>query len=904
MLARCPFSRRATRRAVFCIAVGLSPHAAGAQASRDTISRPPADALYRDASRSPADRAQDLLRRMTAEEKFWQLFMIPGDRDNPAQDYSHGAYGLQVNMPAGQRAESARSDTLDPSASARAHGARINALQRWFVDSTRLGIPLIPFEEALHGLGREGSTTFPQAIGLAATWDTTLVSRVATAIAAEARSRGIRHALSPVINIANDPRWGRVEETYGEDPWLTSAIARAYIRPFESAGVVTTPKHFVANVGDGGRDSYPIEFSPRLLAERYFPPFLSSIRDAGARSVMSAYNSVDGSPASQNRALLTDVVRRDWGFSGVVISDASAVGGSTVLHNTDSTTGVAFRRAIEAGLDVVFESSYRQHRSYLSGFRNAGIDPVAIDTAVARVLRLKFALGLFEQWETDPAIAAREARSAAHRAIAREAAAASIVLLRNEHSRLPLSATARRIAVIGGDATEGRPGGYAPPGARIVTIADGIRAGAPQGSIVRVAAGVPRLWSPYITVPASAFVSGSDSGLRADYWNNSSLEGAPTVSRVDRELNFAWTLYAPAANLPFDWYSARWTATLTAPPSGVRTLAVAGNDGYRLYVDGRVVVDNWRKASFGTRAVTVNFAPRSRHAIRLEYHETTGSARLRLLWDAGVHDPNPTAIAEAVRLARNSDVAIIAAGIEEGEFRDRAKLGLPGEQEALIRAVASTGTPVVVVLVGGSAITMPWVSHVDAVLNVWYPGQEGGHAVSDVLFGRVNPAGRLPITFPVHEGQVPLYYAHKPTGRGDDYLDLTGLPLFPFGHGLSFTRFAYDSMAVEVRPTTDSVALQVSAIVRNTGARAGDEVVQLYLHDVLASVVRPVTELAGFARITLAPGASRRVTFEVTRAQLSFLDASMTRVVEPGRLRVTIGASSADIRMRQEVDIR
>lgn len=899
--------RRRTVVALAALLLAGTARPAGAQPARpDTTARPPADAPYRNATLSPAVRAQDLLRRMTAEEKFWQLFMSPGDRDDATQDWSHGAYGLQVNVPAGMRAESPRSDTLDAAAIARAHTARINALQRWFVAETRLGIPFIPFEEALHGLTREGSTTFPQAIALAATWDTALVARVGAAIAAEARSRGIQHALSPVINIANDPRWGRVEETYGEDPWLTSAMARAWIRPMEAAGIVATPKHFIANVGDGGRDSYPIEFSPRLLAERYFPPFASAIHDAGARSVMSAYNSLDGSPASQNRALLTDVLRRDWGFGGVVISDASAIGGSTVLHNTDSTTGAAFKRAIEAGLDVAFESAWRQHRSYLAGFRTASIDPVAIDSAVARVLRLKFALGLFEHWENDPEAAAREARSAAHRQAAREAAASSIVLLRNARARLPLSSP-RRIAVIGSEASEARPGGYAPPGAKLTSILDGIRAGAPAGGVVRTSAGVPRLWSPVVPVPASAFHqpgTRADSGLRAEYWDNITLAGAPRVTRTERDIAFGWTLYSPARELPFDWYAARFTGTITAPAGGVRTLGVHGNDGYRLYVDGVLVIDNWQKASFGTHTVRVDFAAGARHAFRLEYHETTGSARLQLVWDAGVRDPNPPAIAAAVQLARTSDVAVIVAGIEEGEFRDRAKLGLPGQQEALIRAVAATGTPVVVVLVGGSAITMPWLEQVDAVLDVWYPGQEGGHAVADVLFGRVNPAGRLPLTFPMHEGQVPLYYAHKPTGRGDDYLDLTGQPLFPFGHGLSYTTFAYDSLEVAVHAPSDSVTLDITATIRNTGTRAGDEVVQLYLADVLASVVRPVTELAGFTRITLAPGASRRVRFTVPRAQLAFLDANMRRVVEPGTVRIMVGASSRDIRLRHEVEIR
>jgi beta-glucosidase len=379
------------------------------------------------------------------------------------------------------------------------------------------------------------------------------------------------------------------------------------------------------------------------------------------------------------------------------------------------------------------------------------------------------------------------------------------------------------------------------------------------------------------------------------------MEGAPRITRVDPQVDFGWTLNSPGRGVPFDWYSARWTATLTAPAAGVRTIGVEGNDGFRLYVDGRLVLDNWKKQSFGTRTVPVAFAPRSRHAIRLEFFEATGSARLKLLWDAGVRDTQDAAIAQAVATARTSDVAVIVAGIEEGEFRDRALLGLPGRQEELIRRVAATGTPTVVVLIGGSAITMPWLDRVDAVLDAWYPGQEGGHAVADVLFGRANPAGRLPLTFPMHEGQVPLHYAHKPTGRGDDYLDLTGQPLFPFGHGLSYTTFAYRDLAIDVRPATDSVALIVRATVQNTGSRAGDEVVQLYLRDVLATVARPVMELAGFARISLAPAESRTVTFRVTREQLSLLDVDLRRVVEPGTWRIMVGASAKDIRLRREI---
>jgi hypothetical protein len=293
---------------------------------------------YRNPQLPTAERVADLLARMTLEEKFWQVFMLPGSLDDPAHDYSNGVFGLQI---------SASIRKGDASSIARAHAERINTIQRFFVERTRLGIPIIPFDEAVHGLAREGATMFPQAIALAATWDAPLVERVAAAIARESGSRGIRQVLSPVVNIADDVRWGRVEETYGEDPLLASAMGRAFIEPFERAGIVTTPKHFVANVGEGGRDSYPIDHSERLLTERFFPPFEAAVRRARARSVMSAYNSVDGEPATQSARLLNGILKREWGFPGFVISDASATGGATVLHMTEPNTPVAAQHAFE-----------------------------------------------------------------------------------------------------------------------------------------------------------------------------------------------------------------------------------------------------------------------------------------------------------------------------------------------------------------------------------------------------------------------------------------------------------------------------------------------------------------------------------------------------------------------------
>jgi beta-glucosidase len=827
-----------------------------------------------------AERVRDLLGRMTADERFWQLFMIPGDRDSAAFDYSHGIFGLQVSTP-----DTGRS-------AARTHAERINAIQRYFVDSTRLGIPIVPFEEALHGLARPGATVFPQAIGLAATWDTSLMRRVAGAIAAEARSRGIRQVLSPVVNLATDVRWGRTEETYGEDPLLASRMAAAYVGAMERAGVIATPKHFVANVGEGGRDSYPIEVSDRQLEELHFPPFRAALA-AGARSIMTAYNSVDGLPATQNRHLLTDRLKHDWGFTGFVISDAAATGGATVLHHTEASTASAAVDALNAGLDVIFQSSYPQHHPYLDAFRRGLIAEAVVDSAVSRVLRAKFELGLFDHPFVDADSAARVNRSAAHRALALEAARASIVLLRNEHGLLPLRPGLRSVAVIGTDAVEARLGGYSAPSASPTTILDGLRS-ALGPEAVRYAPGPGRLDTSAVVVPAEALE------LSGAYFTNNRLEGTPVLVRRDPAIDFRWTLNSPAAGIPYDWYSARWTGTLTVPAGGVTQIGVEGNDGYRLWLDGRLLIDDWRKVSYGTRLVPVRLAAGSRHAIRLEYYESTGNARLRLLWNAGVTRDATARIDSAVALARRSEVAIVVAGIEEGEFRDRARLGLPGRQEELIRRVAASGTPTVVVLVGGSAITMPWLDRVAAVVDVWYPGEAGGTAVADVLAGRYDPAGRLPITFPIAEGQLPLRYNHKPTGRGDDYVDLTGQPIFPFGYGLSYTTFEYSALAIApAGASADTGAIAtLNFNVTNTGPREGSEVVQLYLHQELASVAQPVTRLAGFERVHLAPGESRAVSFAVTRGMLEILDRDLRRVLEPGDYRVMIGSSSKDIRLR------
>lgn len=864
-----------TDRTTFLLCALLAtPVAGGAQV---------ASATYRDASLPAEQRVGDLLPRMTPTEKFWQLFMVPGDRDDPAHDWSAGAFGLQVVA------------TDSGPDAARRHAERINALQRYFVDSTRLGIPIIPFDEALHGLMRPGATVFPQAIALAATWDTLLVGEVAAAIAAETRSRGIRQVLSPVVNLSRDGRWGRTEESYGEDPRLAGLMGRAFIRPFEAAGVITTPKHFVANVGDGGRDSWPIEASERQLRETWFPPFAMAVR-AGARSLMTAYNAVNGVPASQNRYLLTEVLRERWGFGGFVISDAAATGGATVLQMTEASIATSARHALEAGLDVIFQSSWEQHRPWLAAFLDGSVPDALVDRAVARVLQAKFEMGLFE----DPFIVPAEAGAmdwSRHDALAREAAIEGAVLLRNT-GVLPIEAPRQRIALIGDDAVTPRFGGYSGSGRRVTSILDGLR-GSPN--VVAHAPGPGRTSEEWTVVPASAFRD----GLAVAVWDKPAMQGEPRATRRDARLDFSSTFNAPARGVRTDWYAIRWTGELAVPGERPRRLAVTGDDGYRLWVGDSLVIDAWEQVSFGTRAMAAELAPGSRHAIRLEYREGAGNGLVRLAWDDDDHVRDEARIAEAVALARTSDVAVVVAGIEEGEFRDRASLALPGRQEELIRRVAATGTPTVVVIIGGGPVTMPWLEVADAVLLAWYPGEQGGHAVADLLLGRADPGGRLPITFPIDEGQLPLTHDHRPTGRGNDYLDLTGRPLFPFGHGLSYARFAYDSL--EITPdrveASGAATVTVRFTVRNLDRRPGTEVAQLYLRDELASVVRPVRELSRFSKLHLGPGEARRVEWRLDARDFAMLDLALERVIEPGTFRLMVGRSSREIRLAGTVAV-
>ncbi len=860
--------------------------------------------IYKDSTAAIDSRVNDLLSRMTAEEKFWQMFMIPGDLSEGKEKYKTGIFGFQIST-VGQNADAAQQlMNYNAGASAVETAEMVNKMQHFFIEESRLGIPIIPFDESLHGLVRRGATAFPQSIALAASWNVNLMHQVSKAIAIECKTRGIRQILSPVVNIASDVRWGRTEETYGEDPFLVSEMGVAYVSEFEKIGIITTPKHYLANSGDGGRDSYPIHWNERLLREYYLPPFEACFKRGGSRSVMTSYNSLDGSPCSANDWILNQILKKEWGFKGFVISDAGATGGANVLHFTAADYPESTVKSINGGLDVIFQTNYDHYKLFSPPFLDKRIDKKVIDNAVARILKMKFELGLFDNPYINPKDAGKWNGHSSHRQLANLAAKESIVLLKNEDNTLPLSKTISSIAVIGADATEARLGGYSGPGINPVSILDGIKNKMGANIAVNYAKGCNRENIQYQIVSSdflSCTVKGKISkGLNGEYFNNVTFSGNPVFIRIDQKIQFQWTLFGPDyEKLTYDFYSVRWTGKLKAPKTGNFKIGIDGNDGYRLYIDNKLLIDNWKKLSKQTIVKDFAFEKNKEYDIRIEYYEPTGNAFFSLVWNAEINNTETEEINKAVEMARKSDVAILVVGIEEGEFRDRAYLHLPGRQEEMINKVAATGKPVIVVLVGGSAITMNnWLNNVNSIIDVWYPGEEGGNAVADVLFGDYNPAGRLPITFPVFEGQLPLVYNHKPTGRGDDYNNLTGQPLFPFGYGMSYTTFEYSELKLEKSKISKAESTIVKCKVSNTGKIDGDEVVQLYLRDELASVARPLTELKGFQRINLKAGESKEISFEINPEMLSMLDMNMKKIVEPGDFRIMIGASSKDIRLR------
>ena len=823
----------------------------------------------------------------------------------------------------------------------------------------RLGVPAYNWwNECLHGVARAGkATVFPQAIGLAATWDDDLLHRVATVISDEARAKhhdALRHGVtaryfgltmwSPNINIFRDPRWGRGQETYGEDPYLTGRMGMAFVRGLQGDDpkylkLVSTPKHYAVHSGpEAVRHGFNAEVEPRDLRETYLAAFRATVVEGGAVSVMGAYNRMNGEPCCASPTLLQQILRDEWGFKGYVVSDCGAITDIWRGHRSRPTPEAAAAWAVQTGCDLECGSDYE---SLIKAVHEGLIQEPAIDVAVGRLFLARFKLGMFDPPQDVPyaQIPLDVVDRAENRALARKAAEESVVLLKNEGNLLPLRRNVERVAVIGPNADSYWVllGNYNGTPSKAVTILDGIRATLPNAQ-VSYAQGTDIVGSNVVAIPSSALHPPSgrpgETGLSAEYFDNVRLEGEPKLRRVDSKVDFIWGRTGEAApGIPVQDFSARWTGTLTPPKSGRMQLGTISDDGVRLWIDGKLIIDNWGQHYTHTDLVTLDLVADREYRVKMDFWQGQRGATARLVWvEPGINDRRLTA---AVALARDSDVTVMVLGLSaglEGEqmdvdapgFKggDRTSLDLPEAQERLLEAVQATGKPVVLVLMSGSALSVSWAAaHVPAILQAWYPGEEAGTAVADVLFGETNPAGRLPVTFYRSVDQLPPFEDYSMANR--TYRYFTGEPLFPFGYGLSYTHFEYSDLTLTceggdrnkhcagerarghlkgqpavaglAKPATfaSGEAVQVAVTVRNAGAREGDEVVQLYLRDIAASVPVPVRSLAGFRRIHLAPGQSQVVTFSVAPEQMTVVRDDGTRVEEPGTFRVEVGGKQA-----------
>jgi beta-glucosidase len=754
---------------------------------------------YKDPRQPVNVRIEDLLRRMTLDEKVAQLETV-WEGKAKLQD-AHGTFSPELaarNFPAGIGGFARPSDYRGVKVSNGAAGASgqavnrdarqtaqyVNAAQHWAVEHTRLGIPILMHEESLHGYVARGATSFPQAIALASTWDPQLVTRVFGVAAREARARGATLVLAPVVDIARDPRWGRIEETYGEDPYLSTQMGLAAIAGFQGPTlplpadkVLVTLKHFTGHGWpENGTNVGPAHLGERELREEFFPPFEAAVKTYPIQSLMASYNEIDGIPSHANSWLLNDVLRREWGYKGAVVSDYYAIRELVSRHHMYSNVKEAAERAIMSGVDV--ETPDPEGYAHLAELVRENRVPMAVvDQAVRRVLALKFNAGLFENPYPDVATAQAKTATPDAIALAREAAGRAIVLLKNDRNLLPLGAgKIHRLAVLGTHARDTPIGGYSDVPGHVVSVLDGI---------------------------------------------NDEAHGR---------------------------------------------FAVDYSEGVRI-TEGHC----W-----------------SCDAVKL-----TPAAVNRKL------------IAAAVQTARKADVIVMVLGGNEATSReawadehlgDRSSLELVGQQNDLAKAIFALHKPTIVVLLNGPPLAVNYLAqNANALLEGWYLGQETGHGVADVLFGRVNPGGKLPVTIPRSVGQLPVFYNHKPTSRRGYLFDTTA-PLYPFGFGLSYTSFTISAPRLLTPAIAADQAARVAVDVANTGNRAGDEVVQLYIHDDEASVTRPVIELRRFQRVTLQPGESRTVTFDLTPADLALWNPDMKKVVEPGTFTIFAGPNSVDLK--------
>lgn len=869
---------------------------------------------YKNALLPLEDRVADLLSRMTLDEKIKQT-----------DQYS--SWGFVKRPSEGQEAaidwETLRKNTEGMSVgSIQLRGCNpqiANELQRYAVEETRLGIPFLFSEEALHGFFDKKATCFPQQIGLAGTFEPSLGKQMGRAIATEARAYGVHETFSPVMDLTRDPRYGRVEESFGEDTYLCGEFAREIVKGMQgddlknSDTIAAEPKHYVGyGTPVGGLNCAPSAMGRHDIFAWCLPVFEQAIVNGGAWNVMCSYNAIDGTPVASDHELLTDILRDQYKMPGFVRSDMTAVSRLYGSHYTASDKPDAIRQGMEAGVDLQLYDF--THEEWTEGIRHliesGNMSEDVLDTACGRVLKLKFALGLFENPFVDERLYEQAANCKGHQETALEIARKSICLLKNDKKLLPLSGEFKTIAVVGPGADEPALGDYCfnfDP-AHMVTVRDGICNLAGEDKTILYEKGCSYLGDQIVPFHPGWFIDEEGkSGLTARYYNGWDMEGDPVVTRNDPMIRFNWIYAKPHPDLDANCFSVVWTGKLRGAESFSGCIGISSQDSMRLYVDGQLLIDGWGAGKDSGQQVDFTFERDREYDIRLEFCNDARGARVVLGYNRGREDWTP-----ALDAVRRADVAVVCLGdnVEtSGENLDRADLILPGKQLDFLKEAVSTGTPVILVLQNGRPLTLTWEQeNIPAILECWFPGEKGGQAIAEVLFGKTAPSGRLPMSFPKGVGQVPCNYNRLP-GGGMRYVEMDWNPLYPFGYGLTYTTFSYSGLRIEGESLTadeveNGAQIKVFFTVTNTGDRFGEEVAQLYLRDMVASTVKPKQELAGFEKVALEPGESKTVEISLGTRQMRTLNQKYEWHVEPGMFRVRVGDNAADVLLTGEFEIK
>lgn len=806
----------------------------------------------------------------------------------------------------------------------------------------RLNIPAYDWwNEALHGVARSGTATvFPQAIGLAAAWNPELHQRIADAISTEARAKNnetIRKSggatkryqgltiWTPNINIFRDPRWGRGQETYGEDPFLTSRLGVAFVRGLQGNDphhlkTVATVKHFAVHSGpEPARHNFDAVVSARDLRETYLPAFEAGIIEGGATSLMSAYNAVNGVPAPASRFLLEDILRREWGFKGAVVGDVDNVSDVWRKHKYTKDAAEASALSIKAGNDLCSGVTYEALPEALK--RGLVTEP-ELDTALRRLLVLRFKLGQFDPADrvSYRSIPISENDSPAHDRLALEAARQSLVLLKNDGTLPWDPGKLKKIAVLGptGNDESALLGNYSGEPSRKITLVDGIRAKLEsRGVKVLADPAVPLVHGYQISgqpFPAGILFTDESrrkSGLSTEVFNNPKLEGKPSTQRTDSQIDLQWDEAQPAADIPIANASIRWTGVLVPTTSGRYFLSITTEGSARLFVDEKPGIDLWKKGALRTASIPMDLKERQVYKVRLEYAQTSPKGHIQFGWKMPGND---NAIDRALEIAKAADHIVLTLGLTpelEGEsmnvnaegFKggDRESIQLPASQRELMEKVAALGKPTVIVLTTGSAISFD-TAKVNAALVCWYYGQRGADAVAEALIGETNPAGRLPVTFYQNDGDLPPFENYSMTNRSYRYF--TGKPLYAFGHGLSYTNFDYQKLSLSRDSAGPDETVTANVTLKNSGGRDGDEVVQVYATAIQPKVPMPLRQLVGFQRVSLKSGEIRNVEIKIPAKLLRRWDEANNRyVVDSGAYRIAAGPSSDQPLLQAELKI-